>query len=76
MSVEALSGGGEDGRGLFRGWKTLCRGAVILLSKGGEDPTTGDSSRPNVALAGDGALGSVEKVIDVAVAVDGTCWWW
>jgi len=81
VRVEALSGGGEDGRGLLRGWKKLCRGAVILLSYDvNETIVVGGGSRTGgtmvvVVVAGPGVLGSAEKVIDVAVEVDGACWW-
>lgn len=40
VRVDALSGGGDAGRGLFRGWKSVCPGACALsLSVAVDDGT-------------------------------------
>jgi len=61
VSVEALSRGGEDGLGLFRGWWCVCNGTCIdpLRDWPAARTTAGWTMGPdeNRGFEGDGATG-------------------
>ena len=61
VSTEASSGGGEEGRGLFRGWCAVYSGAVRVAPRPPAEPELSDDGREG--LVGDGG-GMAEKVIE------------